>query len=544
MREIRFPSKSIETLYCLLALVMIVSLTLSCDNETTLMETEESEQEEEIPVSFDDAIVSIDSPSNEDTLTPGTVINFTGSVTGIEEIDGDSFTAIWSSDIDGVLYEESIDNSQIPPFSTSELSHTTHQIRLTVTNSTGDEQFEEITIYNSIRIYEIVNESNRATISWSKANPEDFLSYQLFRSRYENGFAQGNNAELIYTSQNLQDTVFVDTTAILGEHHYYKVLVESKALAPNMIESNVEGVANGVFVKTDLPIYKMLSDPNRAYVYALVNTNSIYEGNASNYGLLFINTDTRKVEGRILTSTRFTDLSMSPSGTSLYLCSRSNQIHQINLDTQKPERIFNMAFPAHKIEIGNNQRLYYHITPPTSGATEFRVYNLENGTDIPYNSTMTAANSSFRHGDFELGENNTIYHGESNSSNSNLSEIGTINDLFSLENQWGSNKYMQPNIILRDKTLFWNHLILDTSFNRIGSFSLNGQERNIQAVSPNGEKALTSGALFNTSDQSVIKSIPAYFETSTFIDNNEIIFARSVNVIGSTYESTIFFYDL
>lgn len=538
MSELCSLSKSIKTPYYFLVLVLAISPIISCDNETEAMETEE-----EIIISFNDAIVSIDSPNNEDTLTPGTMINFTGSVTGIDSMNEDSFTAIWSSNIDGVLHEESISNSKISPFSTSELSHTTHRIRLTVSNSAGEEKFDEITIYNSIRIYEIVNESNRATISWSKANPEDFLSYRLFRSRYENVSTQGN-AELIYTTQNLQDTVFVDITATLGERHYYKVLFESKALAPDMIASNVKSVVNGVSVQTDLPIYKMVSDSNRDYVYALVNTNSIYESNASGYGLLFINTATREVEGRILTSTRFTDLSIDPTGNSLYLCSRSNQIHQINLDTQEPERIFNMAFPAHKIEVGNNQRLYYHITPPTSGATQFRIYDLENGTDIPYQSTMTAAYSSFRHGDFELGENNTIYHGESNSSNSNLSEITTTNDVFSLENQWDSNDYMLPSIILRDGTLFWNHLILDTSFNQIGSFILNNQERNIQAVSPNGEKALTSGTLFHSSNQSVIKSIPAYFETSTFINDNEIIFAKSVNVIGNTFESTIFFYDL
>ena len=533
-------SKSIRTPYYFLVLVLVISPIISCDNETEVTGTEE---EEEIIVSFNDAIVSIDSPNNKDIITPGTMISFTGSVSGIDSMNEDSFTAIWSSNIDGVLHEESIDNSKIPPFSTSELSHTTHQIRLTVSNGVGEEKFDEITIYNSIRMYEIVNESNRATISWSKANAEDFLSYQVFRSRYENVSTSGN-AELIYTTQNLQDTVFVDITATLGERHYYKVLFESKKLAPDMIASNVKSVVNGVSVQTDLPIYKMVSDPNRDYVYALVNTNSIYESNASGYGLLFINTATREVEGRILPSTRFTDLSIDPTGNSLYLCSRSNQIHQINLDTQEPERIFNMAFPAHKIEVGNNQRLYYHITPPTSGATQFRIYDLENGTDIPYQSTMAAAYSSFRHGDFELGENNTIYHGESNSSNSNLSEINTTNDVFSLEKQWGSNDYMLPNIILRDGTLFWNHLILDTNFNQIGSFTLNNQERNIQAVSPNGKKALTSGTLFNTSDQSSIKSIPAYFETSTFINDDEIIFAKSVNVIGNIFESTIFFYDL
>ena len=515
------------------SLFVTALLFTACENETT---SETSE------VVLENATVTITTPINQQTILPGDQVTFSATVSGLSTSDG-GVQLRWSSDVDGTLEESTLVDGAIPSFSTANLSRTIHTIRLTLSNTAGDEIYDEILVYNAIRLFEIENKSSTATLSWSKAISEDFEAYELYRSPYENNL-NPNDATLIYATSNLSDTLFFDSTARLGQRHFYKVFVKRRSLSPQFLGSNMKTVENGEFLRINFPISKMLSDPTREYVYALVNTDGIYSNNGTGYGIAFIDVATKTIKKRILTDLRCTDLAMDPTRSYLYVCSRSNQVHKINLNTQEVEGIFTMAHPAHKIEVGNNQRLYYHITPPTSGSTQFRMYDLQSEVDVPYQSTMTAANSSFRHGDFELDQNNRIYHGESNSSSSKLSKIGTTNDSFSLLDQWDSRNYRSPQIILNNGLLYWNELLLDTEFNYLGNFTHENQEMYIQAVSPDGEKALASGSLFATQNQNLIQSIPSYFETSAFIDDTTIIFSESRNDIGDTYSGMVFFYDL
>lgn len=492
---------------------------------------------------LDEISVKITQPINLETLAPSTTVEFIGKITDASMQGYTGLTAIWESDFDGILHEGSLGQFGETSFSTNSLTQNIHHIKLSIRNSEGSIIFDEIRVYNSLKLYPIEGTNNNSKISWSKAANTDFEAYHLYRSHDKNSLSTDSGMP-IYTTQDVQDTIFIDSTAILGINYFYKAFVKRKTLAPAYVGSNIDSIVPGDFIELEYPIHKIISDPIRNYAYGIINVGSIYENNSSGYGLVIINTETKTVEKRLSPNIRFTDIDMDPDGSNLYLCSRSTAIHRVNLVSREIEEVFYVANPAHKIEIGNNGRLYYHITPPTSGSTEFRMYNLDGKTDIPYNSTITAAYSGFRHGDFELEDDQTIFHGESNSSSSNLSKIGTVNDTFSLIKQYDSKDYQTDRLILNNHRLYWNHLLFDTELNRLGEFLDDNEDINIQEVSPNGKFALGWSRLFDTSNQTIIKKLPVFYDTATFLNNEQLLLINNDNPISSQNTARVFFYNL
>ncbi|MDO5969082.1 hypothetical protein Q4Q35_04610 [Flavivirga aquimarina] len=501
------------------------------------------DKDEGVNVDLETVSVKIDSPYNSKTLPPNNPIEFVGKVQIEDPNNYSSLTAVWESDIDGILFESGIDSDGITKFTSKSLSQDIHRIRLYIYNLENDAIYDEAIVYNAIWLYEITNNSNSSKIHWSKNKDDDFEAYELYRS-YSKYDLDNRKGTLIYTTTDQKDTTYIDTEAILGNKHYYRAFIKRKMNSPSYVGSNKDSIIPGNFIKLDYPLYKVIKDPVKNYAYGIVNVESIYEQNQTGYGLVFINTDEKIVEKRILNNIRFTDLDIDPSGQYLYLCSRSNLIHKVNLNSQDLDRTYNLTSTAHKIEVGSN-RLYTHITPPTSGSTEFRIYDLHNQTNIPYDDDIEQPFNtlSFRHGDFELGENGTLYHGGSNSSGSTLSKISTENDIFSLTKEWNSNNYQRPEIILNHNKLYWNHLLIDTEINKLGEFNDNGEDINIQTVSPNGLLALGWRRLFKTEDQSIIKEIPVHYDIATFLENDYLLLIKNENPISNENNSILFFYD-
>ncbi|WP_299114915.1 hypothetical protein [uncultured Winogradskyella sp.] len=490
--------------------------------------------------SLDGVTVEIIDPNNYENTTPNNNLTFRGVVSTETPSDLTGLRANWVSDKDGLIYEQNINETGETSFSISTLSKNIHNIKLNVINEVDSTISDSIEIYNAIKLFPIEKTNNSSTLTWCSVQDISFQSFELYRSRFKSGILQDDP---IYTTTNIQDTTFLDTTAILGEKHFYKVILKRTIQTPDRFESNIDSVYTGNFFKTNYPILKVIADPNRSYAYGIVNTSSIYDDNETGYGLIFINLNELSVENRILQNTRFSDLDIGPSGNYLYLASRSSNIHKINLNTQTLESTISLSRSAHKIEVGNNGKLYYHITPPTSGSTEFRIYNLNNNTSIPYNTNIPDAYSSFRHGDFEIDENNILYHGASNSSGSELSKIGTTNDNFSLINQWNSGNYQSARIVLNNNKLYWNHYLLDLELNILGTFQNINGNTDIQDVSSNGETALGWCNLFKSSDQSIIKEVPAYYDSGIFIQDHRILLYNTDNPLYQQYESIIYLYD-
>jgi hypothetical protein len=515
-----------------LLFLLLIVLSFSCEKND-----EETEQTQ--ITSLDEVEVQIQNPLNFENVFPGEELNFRGIVSTNNSSVLTNLRANWISDKDGLIFEESIKTDGETSFTTSELSKNIHQIKLNIINEVDSIISDSIEIYNAIKLLPIEKTNNSSTITWCSIDDSNFQSFELYRSRFKNNLLQDNP---IFVTNNIQDTTFVDTTAFLGEKHFYKVILNRTSQTPDKFESNIDSIQTGQFIKTNYPILKVIPDVARNYAYGIINTESVYDDNETGYGLIFINLNDLSVD-RILQNVRFSDLDIEPSGNYLYLSSRSNTIHKVNLNTKTLESSFTLSRSAHKIEVGNNGKLYYHITPPTSGSTEFRIYDLDNNTNVPYNTNIPAAYSSFSHGDFEIDENNILYHGGSNSSRSRLSKIGTINDIFSLNDDLDSGSYQSARIVLNNNKLYWNHYLLDLDLNILGTFQNSNGNTDIQDVSPNGNNVLGWRNLFLSSDQSIIKEIPAYYDSGVFVNDSRILIYKSDSPLYQQYESTLYIYD-
>lgn len=513
-----------------LLLLILILLSFSC----------EKNDEETQTTSLNEVSVQIHNPADYENVFPGEELIFKGSVSSDISLDLTNLRVNWISDKDGLIFEGNINQEGETMFTTSELSKAIHQIKLNIINEVDSIISDSIEIYNAIKLLPIEKTNNSSTLTWCSMEDSDFHSFELYRSRFKSYILQDNP---IFVTNNIKDTTFVDTTAILGEKHFYKVILNRASQTPNKFESNIDSVQTGQFIKTDYPILKAIPDIERNYAYGIVNTESIYQDNETGYGLIFINLNELSVENRILQNIRFSDLDLGPSGNYLYLSSSSNTIHKVNLNTKALESTFTLSSSAHKIEVGNNGKLYYHITPPTSGSTEFRIYDLVNNTNVPFKTNIPDAYSSFSHGDFEIDDNNILYHGESNSSRSDLSKIGTNNNTFSLLDQWDSKNYQSPKIVLNNNKLYWNHYLLDLDLNVLGTFQDSYGNADTQDVSPNGNNVLGWRNIFKSSDQSIIKEIPAYYEKGIFVNDSRILIFKSENPLYQKYESTIYLYD-
>lgn len=514
---------------CILILIVVFTLA-SCNKEEPIIVT-----------SLENFGITIITPSNFESITPNQQVLFRGELsTNNKIIDPTKLRAVWTSDVDGVLQEGYLNNSGVSDLLISNLSRTVHKIKLSVYNEANELIFDEIEVYNLFKLFPIEKTSNSNTIKWNSNRSNNFISYNLYRSNSKYNFL---NSEIIYSTTNSSDTTFVDRTSLLGYKYYYKVYYNRSVPSLPMVGSNIDSISTGNFLKLDYPILKMIADPNRNYAYGIVNLNYNSDINTTGYGLIFINTATQVVEKRILQTIRFSDLDFDTTGNYLYLCSKIKTIHKINLNTKELESTFLVTENALKLKQSNN-KLYYQMIAPLNSSPQFRIYNLATSTNIPYASNITDAFASFQQGDFAV-ENNIIYHGESNSSFSKMSKIGVTNDFFTLIDQWDSNDYQLPKLKLRNNKLYWNHMILDTNLNRLGTFLVDNVEIPIQDVTPNGEFGIGYGNLLRTIDQTLFKKLPIYnYTDAIFLSNDQVLFYNTESPIYEQYETTLYFYKI
>ncbi len=402
--------------------------------------------EDDVVTPVTGAYVNILTPFENESFIPDSDINFRAEIVTDNDIKYENLIATWTSDKDGVIYENKLSDDGFSAFTTNNLSYDIHKITVSVKNEADSILTDAIELYNVIKLNPIEKDESKLNISWTVAGEVDFESFTLYRSLFNEGIL---NQEPVFTTEDITQTNYVDSEALLGKRHYYRLVLNT--VSSQTIASNIETSTAGNFFRTNYPLGKIVYDEQRQKAYALVTSDSQFDSNDTGWGLLFIDLNNFSVEKRILDFFRFTDLDIGPDGNYLYLANRGNNVRKIDLNTQTFEQSYNLQRPAHRIEVGQTNRLFYHITPPSSGSTEFRVYDLSTLTDIPYQDTMTDAFRRFSHGDFEIDEFNTIFHGGSNSSDSKISKITSANDIFSLDDQWGSNDYMKDRIILNNE---------------------------------------------------------------------------------------------
>jgi len=508
--------------------VLLTAFFFSCN-------TEEPEPEPSF-TSLDSLRVQISSPKEGAILIPGDSVKFIGYLFGDPEKEESSLRAEWTSSIDGLLYESAIEPNDFVSFEIDSLSNNIHEISFKVYNEIDSVLEERVTIFNLSKLDTISRTDKALTFAWDKVNISNFAGYEFYRSRstYSLDFD-----EPIYTTTNLNDTIFVDSTARVGRKYYYQVRILLKD--QEHVPTNIISAEPGFFNYLDFPLLKMEVDQERQAIYGLVAPKDLDDELDDGHGIVLIDGDNLEVMDRILPSERFVDFAISLDNQFLYAATR-NAIHKIALDGFNEVSTISVYEPIYKIGIGSNNRLYYKIYPGRycSCDSEFRIVDLENNYVLSYNTEIAPAYSDYHWGRFTIDtETNTIYHVEHLSSGT-IYKFSTTNDTFSnLERNIGTS-IMARFVFYRNNRLFLHHIMMNSDLEWIGTFQNDGDEAVIMDVSPDGTLAFGYGGLFNVDDQSFIKEIPVPREDAKFIQNQKLI------IVSSDYDglrSTLYRYS-
>ena len=512
--------------------LFFLCLVISCNEDDIITNNTPS-------YNFESLSVKIISPENLTIIKPEDSRIITAEIQGDSIANKSNFKIEWKSSVDGVLSSKTLDSLK-QNFNTKNLSRNIHNISFSITNEMDSIVSDSITIFNVIKLDSIKKTNNSNILKWSSTNLASFKSFELRRSTSPNNLTNGT---LIYESNNKNDTTFIDITSTLGREYYYQVRINLDHPKFKNIGSNIETIVTGVFLEINQPIIKLLFDEEKNYCYAISNLRSVFDDNKNGYGLFFIDLKTFKIDKRILNNTRFSDLEFDSGKRNLYLSSRSNTIHKVNLENKTLTKTIDLFRSAHKIEISkNDKRLYYHLTPPTSGSTQFMIYDLENEKDIPYKSLDPASFNNYSHGDFELDDNNFIIHGENNTSGPNITKISTVNDSFKIEKQIKIDDGSLNLKLINNKILFGKG-IYGSNLNRLGRFIDNNQNYSALDATKNTDLVITNGSrIFSTKDYTVFKNLPAFYNTAVFLNENTVLLIENTDVSYQNYTSKIYIY--
>ncbi|GGE43031.1 hypothetical protein [Psychroflexus planctonicus] len=511
------------TIKPVIILFLLVNFMVSC------------EADDSIPaIPLDDKQISIETPVNHESFQPESEISFMGILSSESNVDFTKLNFTWSSDKDGVFFEGYLNTEGISTIIDNSLSPNIHKISFSVTNENDSIISDEIEIFKVLKLLPLEKTNHSIEISWETADIENFESFEVYRSTF---IDVNTNNELVFTTDNINTNTFIDSTARLGKRHYYKVFAKRNNNNV-LIESNTESIQAGDFINVNYPISKLIFDDSRQLIYGIVDTNEY--GYSGDLGLVVINPQTKTVIDRLFVPLRFFDIEIDPNYNYLY-ASNGGAIRKINLDNYDDSSLLFLSNPARNIEVSSNGNLYYHII---GNSTQFRIYDIINNVDVPYQSTMSYAQSNFYRGDFVLDNNNIIYHGESLITGCDLNKIETNNNVFSLLQNKSTTEFMKPRIILRNNKLYWNHLLLDLNFNILATFQNEFNESFIHDVSPNDTYALGRSNIFHTTDQDVLEKIPAIYDAGIFIDENKVVLYKNEPQDSNDIETLVIFYNI
>ncbi|WP_348743997.1 hypothetical protein [Tenacibaculum sp. 190524A05c] len=461
-------------------------------------------------------------------------INITYNNNSIE-LSASQIEVTWRSSIDGILFQGNPNDNLESEISKS-LTKGNHTIFLEASIPSENLMVKDsILLSNQIKLTAI-NTGKSVKLNWTKYEGNDFVSYSIYKE----------NSDPIIEIQDINTIEFEDTQfSSFIEDYEYQVVVNTTENYTHPIGSNIVSMHPGIFIEFPYYVYKLIKDPIRSKIYAIVRPQS-NSNESDKYGILIIDngSNTFEINSHILEDHRFADLDISPDGQYLFLCQeRVEKITKLNLDTLEATTFVTNTngWGIHKIEVGNNNVLYCHRDPPTSGSTGFYLYDGNNGNFI---STSTDALS---HGDIEINNtNNTIYAGESNTSNGRMYTFLVDQNSINIDANypvWPNGvSFPTPFILLSDdnQNVFWEHFQLDANLNVIRTF-----DTDIKACSPNNIYLSDFNKLYNFNDMSIVYEYPELPPTENtsmvFMDDNTLIFCRAYNTNVNQEEYTYFF---
>jgi hypothetical protein len=450
------------------------------------------------------------------------------------QLNANQIEITWRSSIDGILFQGN-PNSNLESQISESLSKGNHTIFLEASIPSENLMVKDsILLSNQIKLT-ASNTGKSVKLNWTKYEGNDFISYSIYRE----------NFNPIAEIQDINATEFEDLQLpSFIEDYEYQIIVNTSESYEHPTGSNFVTMHPGIFIEFPYYVFKLIKDPARSRIYAIVRPQSNSD-QSDKYGLLIIDTgsNTFEIHSHILQDDRFADLDISPDGQYLFLCQeRVEKITRLNLDNLEATTFVTNTndWGIHKIEVGNNNILYCHRDPPTSGSTGFYLYDGNNGNFI---STSTDALS---HGDIEINNaNNTIYAGSSNTTNGRMYTFLVDQNSINIDASypvWPADgvTFPRPFILLSDdnQNVFWEHFQLDPNLNLVRTF-----DTDIKACSPNNIYLSDFDKLYNFNDMSVVFEYPAAPPTENtsmvFMNDNTLIFCRAIKENQEEY--TYFF---
>lgn len=444
----------------------------------------------------------------------------------------------WKSDKDGLLYEGK-PNDNLESEININLSKGLHKVFFEVYASDNTLiKKDSITISNVIKLEALSDNGRSIKLNWSKYEGNNFMSYLLY----------GENSQPIaeITDINTLTYEYLEAVSLVKEQNF-QVVVKTTTLSNNVLGSNIVAKMSGNFIEFSYFVPKMIKDDQRSKIYAIVAPPYKWD-EADKYGILIIDSKNFKIESHILTNDRFSDFDISPDGQYLYLTQKYvEKLTKINLNTMEVKTFTTSTneWGFHKIEAGNNDVLFCHITPPTSGSTGIMVYNGTTGDPI------SMSYNAYLHGDIEYNsKNGKLYMGESNTSAGVIYCSTYINQNLRIENNYpvfsNSIVYPEPFLFIADDNnfIFWEKYQLDLTLNVKREFSTK-----MIACSPNNLYLSDMDKIYNYNNLSVVFNYPPFpqnegIKSTLFIDDNTVITCKTYQPNTSGQPAKTYFFKM
>jgi len=453
------------------------------------------------------------------------------------EIEKD-LKAVWESNVDGVLHKETIVDPENIGFVLEDLSPGKHMISLSVNNGNNNVLKDSVRLFNSIRMLEAIpHNNNNIKLKWSQINDPNFESYEVYRGNSEFGTS---NLTLLETITDPSVTTFTVFDSELGKKIFYRVKVKFKNETEGYYSNGLEAVL-GETLELDYTFSKIVVDPDRPMIYAIVEKSN--KPNNTEYGLVFINTETKTVEKHLFKDRRFRDMEITSDGSRLYLNERSHIIYEVNLQTKNLEKTFSVGNIVDNIALGADNKLFYLIHYTNVAGDGIRMYDLNTYSSVNFQTTMTSAQQSFSNGTFVVDEDNVIYYGTSSSSGT-IMKISTNMNVFELVDQWNAGYDGPSRMFYSDHVLYWNHYKIDRDFNVLGRYTdHNDSEMRVESISPNGELSTAWRYIIDNSNQEILSRVNVYSDFAVFLNNEDMVFVDNKNPLTNEYYSVLYFYS-
>ena len=372
----------------------------------------------------------------------------------------------WYSDIDGIMSEGQPENDYMSTVQET-FSKNIHKVYFEASIE-GDEVLiaKDSIIFSNVVSLELEPTDRSMKLSWTKYESNDFTSYLIYRGDYD-------PITEIFDQDILE---FEDKGMVLAEGSQYQVVVKTENETAIPAGSNFATDKAGSFIEIPHYISKAIYDQTRNKIYAIIGSS--FSQTITTAGLMIIDNTgaTFSIDSHLLQDLRFSDLDMSPDNKYLFLCRKGRDvITRIDLNTLEtvefefPNRGYlEDGIGLHKIEVGNDYRVYGHENPIFGGPLHFF-----NGLTGEYLGINTVGNLGLWYGDIEFNvHNNKLYHGTSQREKS-VYRFGVENDMLNREDDFSPDIGWPKAFILLSENgqhIFWENFELDTDLNVVRDF--------------------------------------------------------------------------